>query len=284
MPGALKPPRFKLIALDLDGTALDEAGEIRPRTKTAVAAARAAGVEIVLVTGRHHVATRPYHAELALTTPAICCNGAYVFDMARDQAVAGRPIEPAQARELLALCRAHDLHALIYTDRAMTFERMNAHMRRLTEWAARYPEPSRPRIEQVESFDQVIEDAGLIWKFVVSHDDAETLALWRAEVDARSDFSVEFSWTNRADVVRAGLSKGARLIEWARSRGVEASQIVAFGDNHNDLSMIEAAGLGVAMGNAEPELKAAARLVVGDNASDAIGETIERLIAGEVLA
>ena len=71
---------FRLIALDLDGTALDAGFRFRPRTEAAVAAALARGVDVVLVTARHHVAVGPYHAQLRLASPAICCNGTYVYD------------------------------------------------------------------------------------------------------------------------------------------------------------------------------------------------------------
>ena len=70
---------FRMIALDLDGTVLDPEGRIRPRTIAALGTARARGLEIVLVTGRHHSVTRPYYEELGLSGPAICCNGTYVY-------------------------------------------------------------------------------------------------------------------------------------------------------------------------------------------------------------
>jgi hypothetical protein len=170
------------------------------------------------------------------------------------------------------------MHAMIYTDQAMTFERDNAHLRRLLAWAATYPIAIRPDIRQVESFDRVIDEARVIWKFVVSHDDLGLLAAWRARIQDNPDVSIEYSWTNRLDIVRRGISKGRRLIEWAGSRGVAPTEILAFGDNQNDLSMIEAAGLGIAMGNGDEAAKRAAALVIGDNDSNALGETIERYL------
>src|SRR5664279_2812697 len=71
---------FQLVALDLDGTALDSHLQIRPATIEALQRARAQGVEVMLVTGRHHVATYAYWHQLGLELPAICCNGTYVYD------------------------------------------------------------------------------------------------------------------------------------------------------------------------------------------------------------
>ena len=271
--------RFKIIALDLDGTALDSREAIRPRTKAAVASALARGVEVALVTGRHHVATRPYHLELGLKSPALCCNGAYVYDFVTEAALAGDGLSEPEARWLLQECRTSGVHTMIYTDKAMTFERDNAHLRRLVAWAATYPVATRPDIRQVDSFDRVIDEARVIWKFVVSHDDLGLLAEWHARMQDNPDLSVEYSWTNRVDIVRSGNSKGRRLIEWASSRGVTPAEILAFGDNQNDLSMIEAAGFGVAMGNGDEAAKRAAALVIGDNDSNALAETIERYLS-----
>ncbi|MDR3440032.1 pyridoxal phosphatase [Telmatospirillum sp.] len=267
---------FRIIALDLDGTTLDSHGAIRPSTKAAVSAALARGLEVVLVTGRHHVATRPYHVELGLTSETICCNGTYVYDFAASKVIVGNAMSREQARRMLAICRRHNVHCFLYLTDAMTFEVPNARVERLCAWANSFPPDTRPDIRQVDSFDREIDRASGFWKFVVSHDDADVLAAWQAEANESGEFSLEFSWTNLVDAVLAGNTKGQRLLDWAAARGVAADEIIAFGDNHNDLSMIGSVGLGVAMGNAEEALKAAAGWVTGDNDSDGIAETIER--------
>jgi Cof subfamily protein (haloacid dehalogenase superfamily) len=267
---------FRLVALDLDGTALDSAFRFRPRTEAAVAAALQRGIDVVLVTARHHVAVRPYHAQLRLRSPAICCNGTYVYDFLAPRVLAGNPIDKAQAHWLLALVRRHGVHCLVYTGDCMAFEVANAHAQRFCAWAASFPPDVRPDIRHVGSFERLIDESDLIWKFLVSHDDADVLALWQAEAATSTAFSIEFSWKNRLDVVPSGNSKGQRLLEWAASRGIEPAEIIAFGYNHNDVTMIRSVGMGVAMGNGEDVVKAAAARVIGDNQSDDIAATIER--------
>jgi len=269
---------FRIVALDLDGTALDAGSSVRPRTCAAIAAAMERGVEVVLVTGRHHVAVLPYHAQLGLRTPAICCNGTYVYDFADRRVLSGDPIGKDDARRMLAVSRRHAVHAWIYTDACMTYESANAHVRRLCAWADALPPAVRPDLRQVDSFERVIEEAGRVWKFLVSHDDPAVLDAWRSDAADSDAFSIEYSWTRRLDVVRAGNTKGQRLLEWAATRGIDPREIIAFGDNHNDITMIRSAGLGVAMGNGEDDVKAVAARVIGDNSSDAIAETIERFV------
>ncbi len=274
----MTPTSYRLVALDLDGTTLDSTGTIRPSTKAAVRQALASGIEVALVTGRHDVATAPFHFELGLTAPAICCNGAYVYDFETRRAIVGDPLSQALARRLLEICRRHDVHCLVYTEDAMNFEVENAHIARLRAWADAVVSPVRPTLRRVDDFDRLIGAASTVWKFVVSHDDPAVLSAWQAESETDSDYAVESSWRNRFDVVRAGNSKGRRLIEWAGARGIEPAEIIAFGDNLNDLSMIRAVGLGVAMGNAEDILKAEAGWVTTSNDSDGIAEALARFL------
>ena len=88
---------YRLVALDLDGTLLDSGLAIRPESVEVIAEARRQGVEVMLVTGRHHVVTAPYHRQLGLETPAICCNGTYLYDFGAQRASLGNPLSRTQA-------------------------------------------------------------------------------------------------------------------------------------------------------------------------------------------
>ncbi len=73
---------------------------------------------------------------------------------------------------------------------------------------------------------------------------------------------------DQVDIARGGNSKGKRLTKWVEAQGWSMENVVAFGDNFNDISMLEAAGTGVAMGNADDAVKARANIVIGDNTTD----------------
>lgn len=278
MPRDPSKPKIRLVAMDLDGTSLDSSGRLRDSTKRAVAAARDRGVTVVVVTGRHHVLTRPLHAEFELDTPAICCNGTYVYDFAAERPVLGEPMAKDAARRMIALCRRHGVHVLLYVRDAMTFEVSTPHLDGLQAWAETFPEPMRPRLVKVASFEATIDAAPLVWKVVVSSDDDDAVAAWHAEAATLAGFNIESSWTNRWDVMIAGASKGPRLLEWAAARGIAPGEILAFGDNLNDVSMISSVGWGVAMGNAAEGLKQVADEVIGSNDEDDIAATMARLL------
>jgi len=281
IPGTAPPEKdmpVRMIALDLDGTLLDPDGRIRPATVSALAAAAAAGVDVVLVTGRHHSVTRPYQDELGLLGSAICCNGTYVYDFAAGCIVDGAPIPDADARALIAQARRHGVDLYAYTADCMYYEVPSPHLDKLATWIDSLATRPKPVLRHVASALLLLDRGEAIWKFVGTHDDADRLSGWFAEVEAIPTLSAEYSWHDRVDVMSAGCSKGARLVSWAASRGIAAADIVAFGDNFNDLTMLTGVGCGIAMGNAPDAVKAVATEVIGANDSDAIAERVTRLI------
>lgn len=270
---------LRMIALDLDGTLLDPEGRVRSRSVAALQAARARGLEVVLVTGRHHSVTRPYYEELRLSGPAICCNGTYVYDFAAGRVVSGEPFAHADARRVVASCRQHGVDMLMYLDDVMLYEVLTPHLQKLGAWIDGLSTQPRPELRHVTSMEAILDTAPNVWKFVVTHTDAGRLAKWYAEAEAIPAYGVEYSWHDRVDVMPAGRSKGSRLLAWAGDHGIAPADIVAFGDNFNDVGMLTGVGLGIAMGNAPDGVKAQAAEIIGSNDTDAIADRIERLLA-----
>jgi Cof subfamily protein (haloacid dehalogenase superfamily) len=267
--------KYRLVALDLDGTLLDSTLQIRRRTVDVLRRLSGECVPAMIVTGRHHSAVHAYWQELGLELPAICCNGGYVYDFRAGRALAGDPFTQAEARELLSLVRAHPIDAMLYTDEAMTYENEMPHLAATRQWAATLPEPLRPRLAQVASLERVIDEADILWKFLIASEEAASLDAFMRAAKARGFDSVRSSRT-RVDVARAGNSKGRRLAELLAQWDIPPSAVVAFGDQDNDKDMLKLAGLGVAMGNSRPDVRACADWVTGTNDSDGIAEVLQR--------
>lgn len=265
---------YRVIALDLDGTLLTPQKTILPESLTALQRAREAGCKVVIVTGRHHVAIHPFYQALALDTPAICCNGTYLYDYHANKVLASDPLRPQQAIGLLDLLAAHDVHGLMYVDNAMLYERATGHVQRTETWAQALPEAQRPVFRHVASLRDAANEVEAIWKFALTDEDIPKLQDFTREVEHQLGLTCEWSWHDQVDVAQTGNSKGKRLAQWVASEGLSMDQVIAFGDNYNDLSMLESAGLGVAMGNADEAIKARADRVIGTNQESGIAETI----------
>jgi len=264
----------RVIALDLDGTLLTPKKTLLPSSLEALARAKAAGHQLIIVTGRHHVAIHPFYQALALDTPAICCNGTYLYDYHAKKVLSADPLPVSQAQQLIALLDEHAVHGLMYVDNAMLYEKPTGHVERTNTWAQQLPPEQRPVFRQVTSLRTAAQEVEAIWKFALTDTDTQKLKNFAHHVEQTLGLECEWSWHDQVDIARAGNSKGRRLSEWVASQGLSMKDVVAFGDNYNDISMLEAAGVGVAMGNADDAVKAHANVVIGDNTVDSIAQFI----------
>ncbi len=264
----------RVIALDLDGTLLTPTKTLLPSSLQALARAREAGFTPIIVTGRHHVAIHPFYQALALDTPAICCNGTYLYDYQAKKVIEADPLPVAQALQLIDMLNEHQVHALMYIDDAMVYETPTGHVLRTLNWAQSLPPEQRPVFTQVDSLAQTAREVNAVWKFALTDEDSAKLNAFALAVEQQLGLECERSWHDQIDIARQGNSKGKRLAQWVASQGLSMQDVVAFGDNFNDISMLQAAGMGVAMGNAADEVKAHANVVIGDNTTDTIAEFI----------
>ncbi|MFK9859239.1 pyridoxal phosphatase, partial [Klebsiella pneumoniae] len=158
----------RVIALDLDGTLLTSKKTILPASLEALARAREAGYQVIVVTGRHHVAIHPFYQALALDTPAICCNGTYLYDYHAKKVLAADPMPVEQAVSLTAMLAKQQIHGLAYVDDAMLYEHPTGHVIRTRNWAQALPEDQRPVFAQVDSLAQAVREVNAVWKFALT--------------------------------------------------------------------------------------------------------------------
>ncbi len=254
---------YKLLALDLDGTVLNSNNTISPVLVDTIKRI-SQQTHVVIVTGRHHVAAEPYYRELGLTTPIICCNGTYIFDYQKNTILNENAIEKHNASEFISLAESNNLKMVMYVRDAMLYSNREPidYMEELCEWSNSFPDELRPNIRKVDNFLTELNDTDYIWKFVVEGiniDEFTNIPF------IKDNFNGERSWSNRTDFANAGNSKGNALISYTERLGITPQQVVAIGDNHNDISMLKFAGLGIAMINAESAVKNTADLVTDFN-------------------
>ncbi|EKT3979615.1 pyridoxal phosphatase [Klebsiella aerogenes] len=267
---------YKVIALDLDGTLLTPEKKILPESLAALQKAQNAGARVIIVTGRHYVAIHPFYQALTLDTPAICCNGALLYDYCQNTVIESDPLQAEQATKLIAMLDSYCVHSLMYADDAMYYQDLTGHIVRTENWAKSLPVSQRPIFKQVPSLREASQNVDAIWKFALTGSETEKLHSFGQIVERELGLACEWSWHDQVDIAQAGTSKGKRLAQWVESQGLSMSQVIAFGDNFNDLSMLKNAGLGVAMGNAVDEVKDCADLVIGNNAEPGIANIVNR--------
>ena len=249
----------RLIALDIDGTLLDENSRLPAINRSAVAEAAARGIEIALVTGRRYDFATPIARQFPCPLTMIVNNGALVKSsdgntqlvhlLPRD--IAARVLDAAaDFREQASVCfnRPRE-NQVIYERidwedplRRGYFERNREYLAEMT--------PLRDCLTEDPiqvMFTGYANEVREIEKFLTHLPFVSEYSLARTIYDKR-DFGL-------VDVIAAGCSKGATLAEWVRRRGWSREDVMAIGDNLNDMEMLEYAGLPVVMGNSVPELK-----------------------------
>ncbi len=197
-----------------------------------------------------------------------------MYDYQAKRVIEADPLPVAQALQLIDMLNEHQVHALMYVDDAMVYETPTGHVLRTLNWAHSLPPEQRPVFTQVDSLAQTAREVNAVWKFALTDEDSAKLNAFALEVEQQLGLECERSWHDQIDIARQGNSKGKRLAQWVASLGLSMQDVVAFGDNFNDISMLQAAGMGVAMGNAADEVKAHANVVIGDNTTDTIAEFI----------
>jgi Cof subfamily protein (haloacid dehalogenase superfamily) len=247
---------IRLLAIDIDGTLLDSRGQLPDTHRDALVGVAARGVDVALVTGRSFHFTRPVVDLLPLPLTLICNNGAIVKSKTGDTLMRHLLAREA-ARQVLADTRhLEDSVAIVFDrpdERQIVFERMDwSHPNRRG-----YYEKNKAYIAEAPS---PLADMLIAAQFAVAITEYE-----------RRDFSL-------VDVNGAGCSKGTTLARWAVSLGLRADEVMAVGDNLNDVEMLDFAGTAVVMGNATDALKARGYRLTGSNDEGGLATAIGRFV------
>ena len=271
---------IRLVALDIDGTLLDSEGRIPDANRDAISRALDAGVEVALATGRRYDFARPIFESLPGPLTLILSNGAIV--KTREGQTLMRSLLPrAVARSVLAQVPEHRPSAAVVFDRVregqVVFEAIDwDHPRH-----ARFFAVNRPFLSEIRPLEQCLTEDPIQVMFSGGCGDMRRL-FDRLQLVA-DEFSVALTeYQHRdfsmVDVVTAGCSKGSALRAWSEQRGLARSEVMAMGDNLNDLQMLEFAGTAVLMGNALPDLKARGWPVTGSNNEGGVAQAIDRYV------
>jgi 5-amino-6-(5-phospho-D-ribitylamino)uracil phosphatase len=283
---------ISLLALDLDGTLLNSRGEISQRNLNAIESAREKGVRVALVTGRRFRDSRPIALELGLDVPLISHNGALTKHAKTLQTVAVLPLPLAAAREALRVGRTAGADALLSDDHeglgVLVYDHLsgdNVAVHRYVSWARRIhgDEEGRDAVRQVDSLEDYLDHEPIHLAFSGRCAAMDQLGeILQAELGASvkvlSTQYLEQDFT-LLDVVNPAASKGAGVAAAAAELGVGAEEIMAIGDNYNDLEMLLFAGTGVVMANAPLSLREIPGLhPTASNSEDGVALAIERFI------
>jgi Cof subfamily protein (haloacid dehalogenase superfamily) len=273
---------IQLLAIDIDGTLLDPHFQITAANLAALRRAHQGGVEVVLVTGRRHAFALPIAQQLGFDLWLISSNGA-VTKSSQGEPFHRDLLPAATARRLVHVMDAFRGNIVVTFDKeekgALVLERMD----QLTSSIQRWLEKNEQYLEFVVPIERALSADPIQAMF------CGTVARMREALDqlaesevARDITVLRTQYDHRdlciVDVLNQGCSKGHALERWTTHRGYEREQVMAIGDNYNDLEMLRFAGVPVLMGNASNDLKQNGWTVTLPNDQSGVAAAIENLI------
>ena len=272
-PGAMpEPAHIRIIAMDLDGTLVKGEHGITSHVRRAIDDARAAGLGITIATGRMFRSARRFANELQVTLPIICYQGSLVRDPVTGKTYQHHVLPSAPAQAAVEFARERDLHVNAYIDDEL-------YMEADTPEGRFYAASSNVPITFVDDLAEAVTAGSTKLVFVM---DENRVLDAIAEMDGRFGPAVQATRSHPrfAELVRRDINKGTALARVADAANVSLDQTMGIGDNLNDLDLVKAAGIGVAMGDGDPRVLAAADWITGSYEDDGVAQAIDRLLNG----
>ena len=267
---------YRLVALDLDGTVMERDLIIPDAVREAVGEARARGIQVTLATGRMFAATTPFASALGIDAPLICYQGALIRDPRSGAVLAHTGMPADEAAEAAALLLAADVFVIAYVEERLCIAargpELDYYLQFHPEGAEVVVAPDLPALLRATPPTKIL--------FIADSAVVEQ-ELARLGIHFAQRLVVTRSHERFGEVTAPGISKGVALARLAAHLDIPREQVVAIGDQENDLPMIAWAGLGLAMGNAIPAVKETAAAILPTVREAGVAWGIRRYVLAE---
>lgn len=267
--------KYKLIAIDMDGTLLNSKNNVSNRTKEAIIKAKEKGVHVVLATGRILKSAKRYSKQLNLKNPIVASNGGIMVDEDAN-VIYKNPVDKKSIKEIVRLADEDDVYCHLYDESRFYSSRK---VQEVLDFYSEGDETMSIELELFKNIDDILNTEDLnIYKLIFIDENREKLQKFREKISTLKDINISSSWWNNVEAMGVNVSKGQALKRLVKSLDVNLDEIMAIGDSENDLSMLNIAGLSVAMGNGSEAIKDKVDYITDTNDNDGVAKVIEKFI------
>ncbi|MGL5328591.1 MAG: Cof-type HAD-IIB family hydrolase [Peptostreptococcaceae bacterium] len=267
---------YKLIVTDMDGTLLGTDHEISNENKMALEEAFNEGIKVTVATGRMHSSAKAHIDFLDLDVPIISCNGALIKDSKTEEIIYSNTIDTKKCLKIIEVLEKHKVYYQFYSeDLLMCKKRENedADIIRMNRLIS-----NGVNLVSKSNLLEDIKKRGILKVIIVEEKNISILEDIAKDINCIDGLEMTKSWFNNIEIMAKGSNKGNAVKIIADHLKVNKNEIIAFGDNYNDISMLEYVGTGVAMGNADEYVQSKADLVTKPNYEDGVAKAIYELI------
>ncbi len=265
--------KYKLLALDIDGTLLDDNRQLSEENISAIKRAVDSGVHVTICTGRPIQGVKWLVDRLGITTPVITYNGAEIVDPATNEILFKNQLLPIDATKIATLGKELGVTLIIWSQGRLYGYPMNDRVEFYKQIALTEP-------KEVTDVNMLAEEGitKIIW-----FDEIERINQLKTQLNGTDFESVTYVTSNPRflEFFNSAVSKRISMERLAEILGVSREETVAIGDGYNDVPMLEGVGLSIAMGNAPDDIKRICKAVTDDNNHDGVAKAIEQYILCE---
>lgn len=268
---------IKLVVSDMDGTLLNKEGKISPENEKAIQRARDMGVPFVLCTGRIYSAVRPYAEYLNLKAPVIGCNGAIIKSPASGETLYINEMKSDIVKQVVDIFRKYDHYFHFYDEETVYAEKRGPLFDYIESMAEKFGDKGI-KTKLVDDVKAIIGNPVQVLKMGFNVIDEDISSKIVEEVKKIKGLTVVQSAPSLMDIMNEDVSKGNAIKALAKIFDITTDEIMAMGDNDNDMEMIQTAGIGVAMGNAREAVKAVADDIAVHHEEDGVAWALEKYV------
>ena len=288
---------YKLVAIDLDGTLLDSYGQVSQKNKITITRAIQAGAEIVLTSGRGVRSVQNLATEIGADNYIICGNGAIIYNLQENQIIYDRFLEKKKILQLIQVCEENSIYYSVYTEDSIITKSLNYNVLFYHHENSKKPDNKKTNIHIVQDIYQYVlerekedyikvnicDDNTIIFNSIMKKlrnvknvNVLEVGHMSRKLIrTGTEEYSMEYYYT---EISSKNVDKWTAILYLIKQLEIKPDEVIAIGDNSNDQTMLENAGLGIAMANSAPYIQKMADEVTLDNNQDGVAAAIERHI------
>lgn len=273
--------KYKMIAMDMDGTLLTTDKVVSERNKEVLKKAADIGIKLVVCTGRIFTSAWVYADLIGTEAPIIASNGAYIREKDRDEVIYMKTLPKEDIYKVVKIVKDYGFSPFLFSSDTIFAEKVIFTAQMYDKQNESLPENRKVNIVVTDDIEKTIdENHQIILKIVIMSEmnEIEKLNKLRNEIANKIDVSIVASAANNFEIMSKGISKGNAVKILGDIYGISPEETICIGDNENDISMIEYADIGVAMENATDGLKAAADYITDTNDNDGVAKAIEKIV------
>ncbi len=286
---------YKLVAIDLDGTMLNQYGIITEKTKKAIKKVQDKGVEVMIASGRAITSVKRFSKEINSKKYFISGNGAITYDIENNKILYENILKKQKALQIIKICEENSIYYNIYTETGIIAKNLNYNTLYYYKDNLTKPDENRTHINIVEDvYNYIDEKNEKILKIMICDEhravfnsivrklkeipDIEVLDVSHMSrkiiKQGTEEIALEYFYT---EVSAKNVDKWNALEEIIKLMNITKEEVVTIGDNANDLKMIKNAGLGIAMGESAPYIKQTANMVALSNEEDGVANILRKI-------